>query len=749
MMTTPGDPSNPRLVPLGNTLDDAIRQLTTWFDQIPAATYLLRPDPENIDALQTIHVSPEIESIAGYPPDAWWQPDFWTTHVHPDDRAVALALQQQLRHKDRIEHEYRFRHRDGHDIWIHDRLSAQRDETGAIRLILGIYRDVSAHRNAEWLLTAHHDLLLALQRIAADPEAAMRAVLDSALGLPGIDCGGIYDVDPQNGYLTLIVHGGFSSKYVAATYTLSGDIGLGAIAHAGQPRYSFRDPAPRDLPSAIREEGLRAITILPILDGKQVIACLKLASHQADTIPDLSCRMSETLALQLGEVLSRIRGETAAATERRHLLALLKAQQEAKETIHRLYQAIEQIPISIVLTDLQARIEYVNPYFTQATGYSQEEALGQNPRLLKSGETPPDHYRRLWQTLADGGIWTGEFHNRRKDGSLYWERAIISPVRNLDERITHFLSIKEDITAQRQAEQQLRLAASVFKHAYEGILITDANACIVEVNDTFSVLTGYDREEALGRNPRFLQSGRHDPEFFVALWRALLEEGFWTGELWNRKKNGEIYAEIASIAAVRDDTGRVTHYVNVFADITALKDSQRRLENLAYHDPLTQLPNRALLADRLQQAIAHAKRQRTLLAVCYLDLDGFKQINDTLGHAVGDRLLIAVAERLRTCMRCSDTVARLGGDEFVVLFGGLSDMGECECAVIRLLSTLATPHVLGEHSLAVTASIGVALHPLDGDDADTLLRHADQAMYLAKQAGHNRYWLFGAERCSR
>lgn len=149
----------------------------------------------------------------------------------------------------------------------------------------------------------------------------------------------------------------------------------------------------------------------------------------------------------------------------------------------------------------------------------------------------------------------------------------------------------------------------------------------------------------------------------------MLEEGFWTGELWNRKKNGEIYAEIASIAAVRDDTGRVTHYVNVFADITALKDSQRRLENLAYHDPLTQLPNRALLADRLQQAIAQAKRQRTLLAVCYLDLDGFKQINDTLGHAVGDRLLIAVAERLRTCMRCSDTVARLGGDEFVVLFG--------------------------------------------------------------------------------
>ena len=171
---------------------------------------------------------------------------------------------------------------------------------------------------------------------------------------------------------------------------------------------------------------------------------------------------------------------------------------------------------------------------------------------------------------------------------------------------------------------------------------------------------------------------------------------------------------------MRDDTDRVTHYVNVFADITALKDSQHRLENLAYHDLLTQLPNRALLADRLQQAIAQSQRQRTLLAVCYLDLDGFKQINDTLSHAVGDRSLIAVAERLRTYMRCSDTVARLGGDESCRAVRGLSDMGECECAVIRLLNTLATPHVLGEHSLAVTASIGVALHPLDGDDADTL-----------------------------
>ncbi|MGB5064472.1 MAG: PAS domain S-box protein [Candidatus Competibacter sp.] len=971
-MTAPDTPPSPKLIQLGNALDDVVQQLAALFDLIPAATYVLQPDPKTAGALQTVYASPEVERIAGYPPEAWWQPNFWAAHVHLDDLADALAVQQRLRREDRVEHEYRFRHHDGHHIWIHDRLSVQRDETGALRLIVGMWWEVSERRNTEQVLVAHHKLLLALQRIVADPEAAMRAILDTALGLSGIDCGGIYDVDPQDGHLTLIVHAGLSGEYIAAARTIPADSCPGAIAHAGQPRYSFRDPDLMELSPAARQEGLRAVAILPILHDGHAVACFHLASHRADTIPDLSCQTLETLALQLGEVLLRMRDAAAAKIQQRNLLALFEAlddfvfvldetgdivyqnpiveqrlgyrlielrgrnmlavypseqhievkrvidkmlmgrrevcqaplqtrtgetipvetrishsewngrpalisvsrditellasqrqvaeertllrtlyetlpdllwikdpegrylscnlafaayygapeaaivgktdgdfvdaetaafyhekdraalaaggprtneewlvypdghrilaettkapvrgsngqwlgvlgiarditvRYEAQESAHRLYQAIEQIPVTIVLTDLEARIEYVNAYFTQATGYSREEALGQNPRLLKSGQTPPDHYRQLWQTLTDGGIWTGEFHNQRKNGSLYWEHAIIGPVRDLNGRIAHFLAIKEDITARRQAEQRLRLAASVFKHAHEGIVVTDTDGLIVEVNDAFSALTGYSREEALGQNPRFLQSGCHDPEFFAALWRTLLAEGLWTGELWNRKKNGELYAEATSISAVHDEAGRVTHYVNVFADITALKDNQRHLENLAYHDPLTQLPNRALLADRLQLAIAQAERQHTLLAVCYLDLDGFKPVNDTLGHAVGDQLLIAVAGRLRACVRGGDTVARLGGDEFAVLFGGLSGVEECKGAVTRLLRALAAPHVFGEHSFTVTASIGVALHSLDGGDADTLLRHADQAMYLAKQAGRNRYWLFGA-----
>ncbi len=295
------------------------------------------------------------------------------------------------------------------------------------------------------------------------------------------------------------------------------------------------------------------------------------------------------------------------------------------------------------------------------------------------------------------------------------------------------------------AEEQQRLMASIFAHTHEGIVITDAEAIIVEVNNAFSELTGYDREEALGRNPRFLQSGHHPPETYAALWQVLCEQGLWHGELWNRRKDGRMIAELMTIWAVKDHGGAITHYIGIFSDITTSKQSERRLQQMAYHDALTRLPNRVLLLDRLQNDIARTDRQNSLLAVCYLDLDGFKPVNDLLGHTAGDQLLINVAERLRHCVRESDTVARLGGDEFVVLIADLTRIEECHNTLNRLLQALAEPYAIGDQSFEVTASIGVTLYPQDGSDADTLLRHADQAMYLAKQAGRNRYVLFDAE----
>lgn len=296
--------------------------------------------------------------------------------------------------------------------------------------------------------------------------------------------------------------------------------------------------------------------------------------------------------------------------------------------------------------------------------------------------------------------------------------------------------------AQLAAEEGLRLHATAFRNAHDGITLTDAVGKILDVNPAFSRITGYERDEVIGRNPRVLKSGRHDAEFYAAMWRSLNETGNWRGEIWNRNKYGEIYPELLSISAVRDSDQRVVNYVAVFADISRLKAQEKQLKQMAYYDALTDLPNRVLLADRLVQGIQQTRRAQTLMAVCYLDLDGFKSVNDSLGHEAGDRLLVEMAARLKTALRGGDTVARLGGDEFVLLLVGLESVEECGLALERLLNAITQPILIEDQPVTVSASIGVALFPQDDSDADTLMRHADQAMYQAKQAGKNRYHIF-------
>ncbi len=313
---------------------------------------------------------------------------------------------------------------------------------------------------------------------------------------------------------------------------------------------------------------------------------------------------------------------------------------------------------------------------------------------------------------------------------------------------TFMLSGAQDAYVRLQREtaaqaEQLRLAANVFAHAHEGILITDAKGVIVDVNDMFVEITGFSREEAIGKTPRRLRSIHHDHAFSVsAMWRAIVNPGYWHGSIWNKRKNGEEYLAQLTIAVVRTPEGGISHFVGTFSDVTLLHEQQQRLKLLAHYDPLTQLPNRALLTDRFQQALAQAQRANTLLAIGYLDLDGFKAINDNLGHDAGDRLLIEVAQRIKQHLRSGDTVARFGGDEFVLLLPGLDSIHACTQILARLLQTVAEPYRLHEQTIQVSASIGVAFFPHDGSDPDALLRQADQAMYRAKQLGRNRYHLF-------
>lgn len=287
-----------------------------------------------------------------------------------------------------------------------------------------------------------------------------------------------------------------------------------------------------------------------------------------------------------------------------------------------------------------------------------------------------------------------------------------------------------------------QLAANVFTHAREGITITDPMANIIEANETFTHITGYSREDVIGKNSRMFQSGQHTRDFYEDMWLDLMEVGHWSGELWNKRKNGELYAQMTTISAVRDAGGVITNFVALFTDITAIKNHQRQLEHIAHYDALTGLPNRVLLADRLQQGISQSQRYKRSMAVAYLDLDGFKAVNDTHGHKYGDELLIEVSRRMKAVMRDGDTLARIGGDEFVAVMVDLEMYQDTDSVLERLLLAASEPVYVNSKVLNVSASIGVTVYPDDLSDADMLMRHADQAMYSAKQSGKNRVHFF-------
>ncbi len=295
-----------------------------------------------------------------------------------------------------------------------------------------------------------------------------------------------------------------------------------------------------------------------------------------------------------------------------------------------------------------------------------------------------------------------------------------------------------------------RLAASVFTHAREGIIITDINGHILDVNSTFTVITGFDRADVIGHTPRMLQSDRQSPEFYAAMWQELESKGNWSGDIWSRRANGDFFAALLTISAVRDAVNVPQHYVALFTDITEIKDHQRQLTHMAHYDALSSLPNRVLLGDRLRQAMLQCQRRNKLLAVAFLDLDGFKEVNDHYGHDVGDAMLIAVAQNMKNALREGDTLARIGGDEFVVVMVDLDHKDDCYPTLDRLLAAAHLQNAVRDKKesaqnvvlLQVSTSIGFTFYPQEDVDADQLLRQADQAMYQAKQAGKNRYHLF-------
>lgn len=431
--------------------------------------------------------------------------------------------------------------------------------------------------------------------------------------------------------------------------------------------------------------------------------------------------------------------------ESRKLLATARIDSEQnKESLDRTNLRYELLlrtaSDGIHILDTDGNVVEASDSFCRMLGYAREEVLRMNVVQWDAYFSPEELKARV-PMLMDR-VSTFETAHRRRDGKII-DVEITTVGVHVDGETLLYCSSR-DITDRKHADDQLRLISRVFDRAAEGVLITDEKQKILTVNNAFTTVTGYPREEVIGKTPAILQSGKQTAEFYKSMWETLRTNGWWQGEIWNRRKNGELYLEWLSINAVTDEQGNVINYIGMFSDITLVKESRQRMEFLATHDELTGLPNRTLFNDHLRLALARSARARTHLALLFVDLDNFKIINDTLGHQEGDVLLKEVAARLKACVRESDSVARLGGDEFVLLLE-IEQREEAAVMARRILEAFSSSFTLQDQQCFITSSIGISLFPEDAPDAQILMRHADTAMYRAKAHGKNTFMFFTAD----
>lgn len=498
---------------------------------------------------------------------------------------------------------------------------------------------------------------------------------------------------------------------------------------------------------------------LPAGVAGQHLAVLRLPKYLAD----LPQRMGQMLTEQRKESYAVSEGEltwqvfitpsiNAAGVTQSIVLVVIdqsdlaRAELRLRQSREELLAIMNQSPSLVCLKDTAGRYHFANPRWKQVLGLaklSSEEIIGKTDMQLLPANIAQQLRERDLAVM--GSLQACEVQlelllsagKRQLDASSF-------PIFADDGSVRFICTQAIDVTHKHKAEEQLRLAAKVFDRAGEAICVTNERDQIITVNAAFNTITGYAPDEVIGKRPHILRSGRHEKAFYDAIKLTVLAQGFWQGEMFNQRKNGEIFPEWLTINAVYGNDGAVQHYVYIFSDISAIKLSQRRIEYMATHDELTRLPNRNLLVDRLKHSIAQGARLRQKLAVLFIDLDNFKNINDSLGHDVGDELLKEAARRLQSCVRGADTLARLGGDEFVALLVDV-DLDQIRAIAARIVDFLSASFEIQERSLFGSASIGIAIYPDDGNDSSTLLKSADTAMYRAKERGKNQYQFFADE----
>lgn len=418
-----------------------------------------------------------------------------------------------------------------------------------------------------------------------------------------------------------------------------------------------------------------------------------------------------------------------------------EAQQAVIASEKELSRILDHIQETYFRTDAEGRLLRISRAVIDLLGWKPEEVLGS--RIADHYWDPAEQDSFLRALAAAGGRLAGyQAAMRHRDGHVVWVSTNAQWVRDAQEAIVGVEGTACDVSEQRRQQEALRLAAQVFENSGEAIMITDAERRILSVNRAYTRTTGYRADEVIGQLQDLLASGHHDEAFLRQMSAILDQTGYWQGEIWSRRKDGEAFPEWLSITAVRDGAGHVTHYLTIFSDISERKAFEARIQFLAQHDPLTHLPNRLLFLDRLEQAIAHAERNQAKVALLLVDLDRFKTVNDSLGHPFGDRLLCDVGLRLKHCVRETDTISRQDGDEFLIVLTDLRDSEAVPRVVEKIMESLATPFQVSGHEVMLTCSIGMAMFPDDGRDFDSLLKKADTAMYSAKEAGRNTFRYF-------
>lgn len=410
------------------------------------------------------------------------------------------------------------------------------------------------------------------------------------------------------------------------------------------------------------------------------------------------------------------------------------------------FMLINVSPNFIALKDGDGRWQIVNRFGLDLYGLADKPWQGKTDTQL--AELCDSCYRDSfeWNRLSDEEVWqVGQPQRLTETISGYNGKKRIfditkTPLYNLDGSRRALVVFGEEVTDSLEADRQLRLANLVLTKSDEAVLISDAGNNIVFVNDAFTRITGFTVEEVLGQNPRILASGRQTQEFYAEMWQSLLNEGSWHGEIWDKRKNGEIYPKWLNISCVHDNSGAICNYVGIFTDISKRKANEALRTFLVYHDPLTKLPNRLLLKDRFDQAVGLASRGNNgMVALLFLDIDQLNSINDRFGHGIGDRILVAVAKRLQSCVREVDTISRVGGDEFIMVLTDVSTFNAVSLVTQKILDHLSETFEIDDYRPAISTSIGIALYPSDSTDFDSLLKLADTALYHAKESGRNTY----------